>query len=111
MIEKNWARATLKEVPFWRDDMQPDEYDKEREYFAKHYEDYKNGIYIPLWKQNMEEENKMPLDRVFCPLVDGEITKVDCMENRDIKDEYIPDEYKVKEDWKEICKNCQCYEY
>ena len=51
MADNNWETATVKEVPFWREDMQPDEYDKEREYFAKHYEDYKNGKYIPLWQQ------------------------------------------------------------
>lgn len=50
-------------------------------------------------------------DRVFCHLVDGEITKIDCMENRDIKDEFIPDKYKVKENWKDLCKNCHYYEY
>ena len=31
--KNNWATGTLKEVPFWRDDMQPEEYDIEREYF------------------------------------------------------------------------------
>ena len=50
-------------------------------------------------------------DKILCPLVDKIITPVDCMENRDIKDEFIPDEYKVKENWKEICKNCKYYNY
>ena len=27
---KGWASATLKEVPFWRDDMGPEEYEIER---------------------------------------------------------------------------------
>ena len=49
--EFDWANETLKEVPFWRDDMQPEEYDIEREYLAKHWGDYINGEYIPLWKQ------------------------------------------------------------
>lgn len=49
--EKNWATATLKQAPFWRDNMQPEEYDIEREYFYNHYEDYKNGKYVPLWRQ------------------------------------------------------------
>ena len=35
-------------------------------------------------------------DKIFCPLVDKEICIVDCSENRDIKEEYIPEEYKAK---------------
>ncbi|MGN1320441.1 MAG: hypothetical protein ACI4U6_04910 [Acutalibacteraceae bacterium] len=52
MVENNWASGTLKEVPFWRDDMQPEEYDKEREYLANHWEEFTKGKYIPLWKQS-----------------------------------------------------------
>jgi hypothetical protein len=48
----NWASGTLKEVPFWREDMSPEEYDIEREYLAKHWNDYQIGKYVPLWKQN-----------------------------------------------------------
>lgn len=48
---------------------------------------------------------------ILCPLVDRFIDPVDCMENRDIKDEFIPQEYKAKEDWKTICKNCPYHEY
>ena len=51
MADNNWARGTLKEVPFWREDMQPEEYEEERNYFLSHYEDYTNGKYTPLWKQ------------------------------------------------------------
>ena len=50
-------------------------------------------------------------DDIFCPLVDRLIDKVDCMENRDIKEEYIPAEYKQKKDWREMCKKCKYYEY
>lgn len=46
-------------------------------------------------------------DNIVCPLIDDMITPIDCMENRDIKDIYIPDKYKVKENWKEICENCK----
>lgn len=49
---KDWASATLKEVPFWRDDMGPEEYDIEREYLAKNFHLVRQGLYIPLWKQN-----------------------------------------------------------
>lgn len=49
---KDWASATLKEVPFWREDMGPEEYDKEREYMAKNWHMVREGTYVPLWKQN-----------------------------------------------------------
>lgn len=49
-------------------------------------------------------------EKVFCPLVDENISIIDCMENRDIKDEYIPVKYKQKENWKDICKNCRYHE-
>lgn len=51
----DWATETIKEVPFWRDDMTPEEYDTEREYFIKHWENFKSGEYLPLWKQNKEK--------------------------------------------------------
>ena len=51
-MEEDWATPTLKEAPFWKDGMTPEEYDEEREYFYKHYEDYTNGKYKPLWQQN-----------------------------------------------------------
>lgn len=51
MEETNWATGTLKEVPFWREDMTPEEYEVEREYYFQHWDDYKIGKYIPLWKQ------------------------------------------------------------
>ena len=50
-------------------------------------------------------------DKIICPLVDVKIDIIDCMENRDIKEDFIPEKYKQKEDWKEICKNCQYYNY
>ena len=50
--EANWATGTLKEVPFWREDMTPEEYEQEREYFYAHWDDYTMGRYVPLWKQS-----------------------------------------------------------
>lgn len=50
-------------------------------------------------------------ENVLCPLIDGIITPVDCMENREIREESIPDKFKHKPNWKEICKNCKYYEY
>lgn len=56
--------------------------------------------------KNMENDSM-----ILCPLVDRLIDPVDCMENRDIKDVFVPQEYKAKEDWKTICKNCPYHEY
>ena len=33
-----------------------DEFEEEKDYFIHHYEDYKNGTYIPLWKQKSREK-------------------------------------------------------
>lgn len=48
-------------------------------------------------------------DEIFCPLVDKAITPIDCMENRGIKAEYIPEEYKQKKNWIDICQKCKYY--
>lgn len=49
----DWSTSTLKECPWWRDGMTPDEYDIEREYYGTHFYDLvQTGKYIPLWKQN-----------------------------------------------------------
>ncbi|PWJ13950.1 hypothetical protein [Ruminococcus flavefaciens] len=51
-----------------------------------------------------------------CPLVDKEIDGGDCLINTDIidgfisDDSHIPDEFKVKPDYKEICKKCKYHE-
>ena len=49
-------------------------------------------------------------DLYFCPLVEMNIHNYECIENCDCIDEYIkisslPDEYKRKAEFKEICKN------
>ena len=61
MAGKNEERATptLKEVPFWRDGMTPEEYDIEREYYAKNFNLVQQRKYKPLWKQKEEQENKL----------------------------------------------------
>lgn len=48
---------------------------------------------------------------VLCPLIDGFIDGFDCMENQSIKEVAIPEKYKQKLDWKEICKQCKWREY
>lgn len=52
MDKSEWASETIKEVPFWRNDMSPEEYDIEREYLATHWNDLQTGQYTPLWQQN-----------------------------------------------------------
>ena len=54
MADNNWATPTLKEAPYWREGMQPEEYERERTYFYEHYEEYIKGEYKPLWKQKSE---------------------------------------------------------
>ena len=49
--ENDWATYSMKEMPFWRNGMTPEEYDKEIEYYYRHLKDVKNGKYSPLWKQ------------------------------------------------------------
>lgn len=40
---KNWANGMIKENPYFVQGMTPEEYDKEREYYLRHYEDIKSG--------------------------------------------------------------------
>ncbi len=53
---------------------------------------------------------------VFCPLVDEVIENIDCIENRDCVDGFIklsslPDKYKTKKDFINICKSCKWHNY
>ena len=58
MEERNeWATPALKEVPFWREGMTAEEYDIEREYYAKHFDMVKSQQYVPLWKQALQKVN------------------------------------------------------
>lgn len=41
-----------KKFPYWREGMTPEEYLKEEEYYAEHFEDLvQTGKYKPLWQQ------------------------------------------------------------
>lgn len=58
--------------------------------------------------------NEYP-EAVMCPLVDEMIAADDCIENQDvaagmITDETMPDRFKEKENWREMCKGCEYYE-
>ena len=52
--ESDWASYGLMEVPYWRNGMSPEEYEEEQRYFYMHFEDWKEGTYMPIWKQRME---------------------------------------------------------
>ena len=46
-----WASGQIKEAPYWRKGMTPEEYDEERTYFFANINKYFSGTYEPLWKQ------------------------------------------------------------
>ncbi|UTB43638.1 hypothetical protein NKF89_04965 [Agathobacter rectalis] len=53
---------------------------------------------------------------ILCPLVDDIIEDIECIENRDVVDEMIteeslPNKYKRKSNWKEICRKCKWHNY
>lgn len=53
---------------------------------------------------------------VRCPLVDRKIEAIDCIENSDavdgmLKKDSVPNCYKEKADWEEICKKCEWHNY
>lgn len=54
--EKNWATETLKEVPFWREDMSPEEYEVERTYYYNNWDLVESLKYVPLWKQKLQKQ-------------------------------------------------------
>lgn len=43
MEECSWATDRIKENPYWCEGMTPEEYDKEREYYLRNYEDIISG--------------------------------------------------------------------
>ena len=56
MVEnKNWAWQSLKEAPFWRDGMTPEEYERESDYYLRNFPTAAQKVnYKPLWKQKQE---------------------------------------------------------
>ena len=55
-------------------------------------------------------------DFVMCPLVDEKIENIDCMENSDavdgiIKKEAVPQRFKQKPRWEQICEKCKWHGY
>ncbi|MCC8041959.1 MAG: hypothetical protein LIO69_00270 [Oscillospiraceae bacterium] len=49
--------------------------------------------------------------KIMCPLIDRHISIDECMENREIKEKFIPEEFKEKEQWKDICQKCKYYDF
>ena len=41
------------ESPYFYDGITMGELDEEIQYYSTHYEDYKKGTYVPLWKQRL----------------------------------------------------------
>ena len=55
-------------------------------------------------------------EQVKCPLVDRMIFDIDCIETSDVargllKSDRMPDEYKAKPNWREICVSCKWHNY
>lgn len=55
-------------------------------------------------------------DNIYCPMIDDYIDIADCIENVDVVDGLIvesslPQKYKKKKEWKDICKQCKYYDY
>ncbi len=42
-----------KEAPFYREGMTPEEWMKENDYYIAHFQEWIDGTYQPLWKQDM----------------------------------------------------------
>ena len=53
--DRDWATPSLKEAPFWREGMTPEEYERERDYLGRNYHLLMEGVYQPLWKQKEQE--------------------------------------------------------
>lgn len=56
------------------------------------------------------------VEQVMRPLFDRMISAGDCVENADvargmIKPDAMPEEYKAKSDWRDICAKCKWHNY
>lgn len=53
---------------------------------------------------------------VRCPLIEAEIEDIECIEVTDVaeqllKETVIPEKFRKKENWKEICKGCRWHNF
>lgn len=63
----------------------------------------------------MEYKSSAP-EQVVCPLVDELLPAIDCIVFQDIangllKERNMPDRYKEKPNWREICAKCKWHNY
>lgn len=59
---------------------------------------------------------EMSPEFVDCPLCDEKIYCGECVENSDtaegtINEGHMPEKYKAKANWRDICKNCKWHNY
>lgn len=57
MERSDWATKNEREMPFWREDMTVDEYIAEHRYFYMNLKKFREGTYVPLWKQKQSESD------------------------------------------------------
>ena len=50
-------------------------------------------------------------EKITCPLIDNLISPVDCREEQELQVGSTPEKFEKKEDWTEICENCQYQAY
>jgi hypothetical protein len=50
-------------------------------------------------------------EKIKCPLTDDWEQDVDCMENQSVINSAIPERFKKKKNWKEICQKCPFRDY
>ncbi len=49
--------------------------------------------------------------KVRCPLTDDWEHAIDCMENQSVVESAIPQRFKKKENWRDICRSCPFRNY
>ena len=64
---------------------------------------YKGVEYIP--------DERGIAEKVKCPLTDDWEQNIDCLENQEVIESSIPERFKKKKNWKEICEKCPFRDY
>lgn len=58
MMEHKWEPSSGdKEWVFYRKGMSEEEFNEEYDYLVQHFDEYKAGTYVPLWKQHKGQES------------------------------------------------------
>lgn len=59
-LKNNWAPYSLREVPFWNDNLSPEEYEIEQAYyFGNMRNPSMRKHYTPIWKQKLCDNSKI----------------------------------------------------